>query len=439
MMKTNLEDISPVKKKLVVEIEAKEVDNRLEKSYRGYGKKAKIRGFRPGKIPRRILENYFAEQVMEDVTREIVGDTLAQAMEETKTMPVSMPVIENETLKVNQNFKYCAVIEVRPEFELKDYKGLQVEKKICTVSDQDVEGHLEEIRETHGKLINIDEDRGVKEGDYVIIEYEGFEGEKALDGIKSHNFLLKIGSNDFHPDFEKALIGLNRGDTSHVKVAFEESYYHSRLAGKSVNFRVKVIEIKEMELPELNDEFARNLGADFDSLEGLKEKIEEDLIAREEKRIDKELKEGILKQISDDASFELPESLVESEIRYAIENIRQNLIRAGSNIEKAGLKEEKLRVEFRPAAENRVKNMLILGEIAKKDDLNISESELSEGYTEMAKSLGQDSEVLRKYYEANNLVDSYKGKLLEEKTLNYLVKNANILEVTADQIHGEGE
>ncbi|MBW1887754.1 MAG: trigger factor, partial [Deltaproteobacteria bacterium] len=271
MMKTNLEDISPVKKKLMIEIEAKEVDNRLEKTYREYGKKAKIRGFRPGKIPRGILENYFAEQVMEEVTREIVSETLPKAMEEAKTLPVSMPVVENETLKVNQDFKYSAVIEVRPEFELKDYMGLQVQKEICSLGNEAVDEHLEEIRETHGKLINIDEDRGVKEGDYVIIEYEGFEDEKALDGIKSHNFLLKIGSNDFHPDFEKALIGLNREDTSHVKVAFEESYYHSGLAGKSVNFRVKVIEIKEMELPELNDEFAGNLGADFDSLEGLKE------------------------------------------------------------------------------------------------------------------------------------------------------------------------
>jgi len=438
-MKTNLEDISSVKKKLMIEIEAKEVDNRLDKAYKEYGKRAKIRGFRPGKIPRRILENYFGEQVVEDVTKEIVSDTLAKAMEETKTMPVSMPVIENETLKANQNFKYSAVIEVRPEFELKDYKGLQVEKEICSVSDQDVEKHLEEIRETHGKLINIDEDRGVKEGDYVIIEYEGFEGEKALDGIKSHNFLLKIGSNDFHPDFEKALIGFHRGDETEIEVDFKESYYHAKLAGKSINFKVKVIEIKKMELPELNDEFAKNLGADFDRLEQLKKKIKEDLIDREEKRIDKELKERILKQISDGVSFELPESLVESEIRYAIENIRQNLIRAGSSMEKAGLREEKLRGDFRPAAGTRVKNMLILGEIAKKDGLNISESELSEGYTEMAKSLGQEPEVLRKYYETNNLVDSYKDKLLEEKTLNYLVKSANILEVTADQIQGEGE
>ena len=438
-MKANLEDISAVKKKVTVEIEAKEVDNRLDKAYREYGKKAKIHGFRPGKIPRRILENYFAEQVVEDVTREIVNDTLAKAMEETKAVPISMPVIENESLKVNQTFKYSALVEVRPKFELKDYKGLQVEKEIYSVNDQDVEKHLREIRETHGKLINIDEDRGVAEGDYVILEYEGFEGEKALEGIKSHNFLLRIGSNDFHPDFEKALIGIHKGDQTEITVDFEDSYYHAKLAGKSVDFKVKVIEIKKMELPELNDEFASKLGADFDSLEALKEKIKEDLTTREEKRIDKELKERILKQISDQVSFELPESLVEAEIGYAIENIKQNLIRAGSNMEKAGLREEKLKQDFRPAAEKRVKNMLILGEIAEKDDINISESDLDEGYTEMAKSLGQDAEVLRQYYEANNLVDSYRGKLLEEKTLNYLVKSANILEVSADEIQGEGE
>ena len=438
-MKTTLQDISPVKKKLMVEIEAEEVDKKVNETFREFGKRAKIRGFRPGKVPRKILEGYFGNRVIEDVTRALVSETLPKAMEETNAFPLTMPVIENETLKVGQDFKYSAIMEVKPEFEIRDYMGLEVEKEICSVSDEDMDKRLEEIRKAVGKLTSIEDDRGIKMDDHVVIEYEGFEGQRAMEGVKSHNFLLKIGSNDFHPDFEKNLIGLKKEDTTEIRVDFEDNYYHSRLAGKNVDFKVKVIDIKEMTLPELNDDFARNLGDDFTDLDNLKKRLREDLIKSEENRIDRELKMRLLKKISDSVDFELPDSLVESEINYAIENIRQNLTRSGSNMEKAGLREEKLREEFRPTSENRVKEMLLLGEVARQNNLSINEEELSDGFREMASKTGQQAEEMRRYYEANNLVDSFKERLLEEKTLNFLVNGAKVTEVEADKIKQKQE
>ena len=196
-MKTTLEDISPVKKKLMVEIEAEEVDKKVNETFRGLGKKAKIRGFRPGKVPRKILERYFGNQVIEDVTRALVSETLPKAIEETNAFPLTMPAIENEILKVGQDFRYSAIMEVKPEFELRDYMGLEVEKELCSVSDEDMDKRLEEIREAVGKLTSIEDGRGIKMDDHVVIEYEGFEGQRAMEGVKSDNFLLKIGSNDF--------------------------------------------------------------------------------------------------------------------------------------------------------------------------------------------------------------------------------------------------
>jgi trigger factor len=436
-MKTTLEDISPVKKKLMIEIEAEEVNKRITKAYRELGKKAKVRGFRPGKVPRKILESYYGTQVAEDVTRTMVSETLPKALEETKTFPLSVPGVENETLKEGQDFKFSAILEVRPEFELKDYMGLAVEKEKLSVSDEDFDKQIEEIRKARGKLDSISEERPVKEDDYVIIEYEGYEGDNAIEGIKSNNFPLKIGSGDFHPDFENALIGRKKGDKTEISITFEADHYHSKLAGKVVNFKVELIDIKVMELPELSDEFAKNLGADFKDLSDFKKKVREDLITGEEKRIDKELKERLLNKISEGVDIELPQSLVESEINYTIENIRQNLIRTGSNFEKAGLSEDKLKEELRPASEKRVKELLLLGEIARQNDLTIDELELSEGFREMAARMGQDHEIIREYYEANNLVDSFQQKLLEEKTLNYLVEGAKISEVEADKIQGK--
>jgi trigger factor len=438
-MKTRLEEISPVKKKLEIEIEAGEVNKKIEEAYRELRKGVKLPGFRPGKVPRKILERRFGNQVIDDVTRRLVSETLPKAVEETNAIPLSMPIIENEILKLGQNFKYSAVMEVRPEFELKDYMGFEVEKEIFSVADEDVDAQLGEIRKTHGQLSSVETERSIKEEDFAVIEYEGLEDGKALEGIKNSNFLVRVGANDFHPDFEKALIGLKKGDMSEFNVDFEEDYSQPKLAGKNVRFKVKVIDIKEMNLPELNDEFAKNLGADFKDLNDLKDKIRETLTEREEKRVDRELKMRLLKKVSDSVDFELPESLVDSELNGAMENIRQNLLRSGSNMEKAGLNEEKLKEELRPASENRVKDMLVLGEIARGNDLNITEAELSAGFKELALSTGQDPEALRQYYEANNLRESFRQQLLEEKTLNYLVKGANITEVEADKIKREQE
>ena len=428
-MKTSLEDISSVRKKLSIEIDSQEVDNNLSKAYKELGKKAAVPGFRPGKVPRRILERRFGDQVADDVTRNLINSTLPMAIEEVKTFPLGAPLLEKEALKQGQNFRYSAVMEVRPQFGLNKYLGLEVEKEQSSVSEEDVQNRLEQIRETNGKLTSIDQERPIKEDDYVVLDYEGFEGDQPLDGIKSLNFLLKVGKNDFHPKFEEALIGLNPDDEAEINVDFEDDYPHSKLAGKNVIFKVKIVGIKELVLPELDDEFARNLGAEFKDLADLTNKVREAITAQEERRIDGELKRGLIQKISDGVDFELPQVLVESELEYSIGTLKQNIIRSGSNLEKAGLSEEKLRKDLRPVSEKRVKEMLILGEIAKKDNLVIEEEDLANGIKELAASSGQDPETLRKYYESRDLVDSLRQQLLEEKTLNYLVEHAKIIEL----------
>ena len=425
-MKTSLEEISPVKKKLSVEVESREVDKKINESYRELAKKAKIPGFRPGKAPRKILENYYGAQVREDVGKTLITETFPKAIEEVKTIPLGTPLLEKETLKQGHNYKYSAVIEVRPQFEVKNHLGLKLEKEELSIADEDVQKQLEQIREANGKLTSIDKSRPIGKDDYAVLDYEGFEDGQPLDGIKDGNFLLKVGSGDFHPKFEEPLIGLDKGAETEIRVEFEEGYRHSGLAGKKADFKVKILDIKEMALPELDDEFARNIGSEFKDLEDLRNKLRETLIAQEEKRIDSDLKLRLLQMISDSLDFELPQTLVESELNFAIENVRQNLQRSGSNLEKAGLSEEKLREDFRDPAEKRVKDLLILGQIAEQEAIEVGEKDLAEGFKELAGRTGQDTEALRKYYEARNLVDSLREKLLEEKTLNYLVEHANI-------------
>ena len=281
---------------------------------------------------------------------------------------------------------------------------------------------LDQIRKSHGKLTSVEKDRSIQRDDYVILDYEGYEGDQPLESSKSPNFLVKVGANDFHPDFEESLIGLKKGDESEIEVDFEDTYYHSKLAGRNVKFKVKIRDIKEMVLPELNDEFSQTVGTEFENLEDLKRHVRETVTEQEKKRIDRDLNNRLIEKISEGLDFELPQVLVDSEIDQAVENLRQNLERSGSSFEKTGLSEEKLNENFRPPSEKRVKEMLVLAQVAKQDKIEVDEEDLEEGFKEIASSIGQDIETIKKYYEARNLVSSLKQKLLERKTLNYLIE-----------------
>lgn len=428
-MKTSLEEINTVKKKLSVEIESQEVDKKLNEAYRDLKKKAKIPGFRQGKVPRNILERHFQDQVADDVIRALINETFPKAIDEMKTFPLGAPLLEKDSLKKGENFKYSAVMEVKPQFDVSDYMGLEIEKEKCSVTDDDIEAQLDQIRKAGGKMNALEEDRAVLKDDYVVLDYEAFEDGTPLEEIKTSNFLLKVGSGDFHPKFEEGLIGLNKEEEKEIEVDFEDGFYHSMLSGKKIRFNVKITDIKQLVLPELDDEFAKGLGADFDNLEDLKKKIRETTVTQEEERTEKEMKQRLLHKIAATLDFELPQILIENEIDYAVESVKQNLARSGADLGKAGLSEEKLRSDFKPAAETRVREMLVLEEITKKEDIAINEEELAEGFKDLASKTGQDIETLRKYYEARDMVESLRENLLQEKTLNNLVENANIIEV----------
>jgi len=437
-MKTNIEEITSVKKQLTVEIDSADVDKKFAEAYLIVKKNATLPGFRKGKIPQKLLEQYFSDRVLETVTKELVNETLPKALEETNTYPINTPMIENETVKKGQNFHYTALMEVRPKFELKDYKGLELEKEIVKVTDEDVGRQLEEIRRMNGKLKNVEETTyGIHANDIAILQYEGFENGLPLPGIKTDQFMFQMGNNPFPPDFEKGLVGLKAGAQTEIKIDFQKDYHHQQLAGKSVLFKVKVLEIKTLDLPELNNDFVQTLGTDLQNLEGLKARIKEQMITREEDRADKELKQRLLNKIAGTVQFDLPESLVESEVEQAVENLKRTLARSGSSMEKSGLREDHLRNEMRPGSEKRVKNFLILAEIAQKDDIRVEEKDLNEGFEKMAKSMNQDPQVVRRFYESQNMIAPFRVRLLEEKALKYLLENANIKEVEADKVTRE--
>jgi len=426
-MKTDVEQLTSTSKKLSIEIDASEVDKRINQAYKEIRKRAKIKGFRPGKAPLKLLERYYGQQVIEDVQKELISETFPKALQESDLTPLSFPMLEKGSVERGKSFKYTAIMEVRPEIQLGEYLGVEVEKQQVTVTDRDVDERLEQIRKAHGKLTPVDPDRPVHEGDYVIVEYEALSQGEPIEGVRSTNFMIKVGSGDFHPDLERGLVGAQKGEDKEIHVDFEADYYHNLLAGKPVDFKVKIVDIKQMELPEINAEFAKRLDPSLEDVEALKAKVRELITQEREREVEREAKTQLMEKISEGLEISLPQSMVENEILDSIESVRQDLLRSGSSLEKAGLSEERLRQDFKPMAEKRVKNSLILTEIAKKENISVSDEDLDQAFQDIANATGQEAEPLRRYYEARGLIDSMKQRLLEQKTLNYLFEHANII------------
>ncbi len=428
-METSIEEIGQAKRRLNVEIEAEEVAKKLDQTYKELSKRAKIKGFRPGKAPRQVLEQYYGKQILNDVKSDLIKESFSKVIEETELLPLGSPAIEDEAIRPGESFKYSIVMEVRPEFELKDYMGISVEKEILNISEDDVDKKLEEIKEAHAQLISINEERGIKEGDYVVIDYVGFWKDKPLREINGKGFTVLVGSNNFYPEVESGIVGLRKDDTKDIEIDFNQDFGDRRLAGKTVTFRIQVEDIKKKEPPELNDDFARSLGNDFKSLADLRERVKKDITLQGERRIDREIKDRLLKKITVEVDFELPQVMVEREIERSIATIKQNLIRSGTRFESAGISEEKMRQDLRTAAEENVKEELVLGKIADMEDIRLEDSDIRDGFQELAAQTGNDPAALQQYYEKHNLVDSFGNQLLVEKILNHLVQGAKITEV----------
>jgi trigger factor len=428
-VETNIEEISQVKRRIDVEIGAEEVNKKLDEAYRELSKKVKVKGFRPGKVPRRILEQYYSKQILSDVKSDLIEESLSKVIEKTKLFPLGRPSLEDGAIRPGENFKYTIHMEVKPDFELKDYMGISVEKEILNVSEDDVDKKLEEIRDAHASLTSITEHREIRDGDFVTIDYEGFWNEKPLKEVKGQDSLIHVGSKNFYPEVESGIVGLKKGAEKNIEIDFKEDFHDQRLAGKQVNFSVKIKEIKKKELPELNDDFAKALGSDFKSFSDLRMRVREEITLQEERRIDRELKKRLLKKIADSVDFELPEVAVENEIERSIATIKQNFLIRGAKFESAGISEEKMREDFRKGSEEKVKEDLVLSKIADLENISIEEHEIREGFQRLAAQTGRDLATLQRYYEENNLLDSFRNQLLVEKVLNHCVQRAKITKV----------
>lgn len=425
-MEVAKEHLEGNKVELKVEIEPERVNKALEQAYRKVVKNVTIPGFRKGKAPRRVLEARYGKEVLhKDALDILIPSAYIQAVKAAEIEPIAQPEIDNLYLAENEPATFTAVVEVKPEVELGQYTDLGIEKEEVEVTEEAVLEELKRLQEQHSQLENSDKEI-VEDGDFVVIDFEGTIDGEIFPGGSVEEYTLEIGSGIFIPGFEEQLIGQKVGEETEVKVTFPEDYQVENLAGKEAIFKVNIKEIKVKKIPELDDEFAKEVG-EYDTLDELKEKTRERLEKFEEERVNREFEDKIIEKAAENANVDVPEPLINNELDMMYQNMAYSVSLQGLKIEDylefMGLDEETWRENKRETAIKRAKINLVLEAIAKKEGIEVSDEEIDKRIEEMAADSEKSPEQIKGLLKLQGQLDGIKHSMLIKKVIDFLVEN----------------
>ncbi|NNL43087.1 MAG: trigger factor [Desulfobacterales bacterium] len=429
-MQVTVEDLSSVKKILHIEIPEAQVTSELDAYYKNLKKTAKVKGFRPGKIPRSVLERMFKKDVHADVSSRLIQNSFLDAVKESELRIVGNPKVDPPGLEENRPYKYDATIEVSPQIENIDFKGLTLEKTLYKISDEEITAQLKMLQKSLAQQKTVEEDRPIKEGDFALIDYEGFkDGKPYSETQKTENFTMKIGNGQISKEFDNGIIGMKPSETREVKVTFPKDYFNEKLAGQKISFNIKLNEIREEVLPEIDDELAKNLG-NIASLEELKKTITDNLQQGYDKRVEQELNEQIFKDLISKSDFEVPDTMVDYELEGIVAEAERSFAARNVSMEDMGLTREGIAEKYRDTALKQVKRHLILGKLIEQEKLTLTDEDLENGYKEMADSFNQPVEEIKNFYNQNkDKVEFFKHTLLEKQAIRLIIDNGTVKNV----------
>jgi trigger factor len=421
-MKAVLEDVSSVKKKLHIQVAPETISQQMVKAVADIAKKAKIPGFRPGKAPKAIVERHYSAEIETEVINKLISTSYLQALDEHKLSPVDMPSITNiSPFDKAAPLNFTAVVEVRPNIELGAYEGIEVNDKSTDVTEEELNQTVERLRELYAQL-EVVEGRPLDKNDTAIIDFEGFREGKSIEGAKASGHMLALGTNSLIPGFEEQILGMNCGETREIKVNFPEDYDTKNLAGTDAVFKVTLKEIKKKVLPEVNDEFAKDIGGNK-SVDELKEGIRKDIEARKRDELSSAQREEIMSKLIEAHTFDVPQGMLERELQSMARQQATRMAKRGLDLKTFDI--AKFREENKALAEKRVKGFLLLDVIAVKENIEVSDQEVNGALAVMAKTAGQTVDAVKKYYETlDGGLDNLRSSLVHEKTLGLLLSKA---------------
>ena len=412
--------------KLVIEASAEEFEAGLNAAYNKNKNKISVPGFRKGKAPRKMIEQLYGSQIFfEDAANEIIPDAYADAAKESGLDIVSQPKVSIEQLEAGKPFIFAAEAAVRPEVELGEYKGVEVTKADAEVTDADVEEELKKVQDQNSRTVSV-EDRAVKDGDMTVIDFEGFIDGEAFDGGKGENYPLTIGSHSFIDTFEEQMIGMNIGEEKELNVTFPEDYHAENLKGKPATFKVTVKEIKEKQLPELDDDFAQDV-SDFDTLAEYKDDLKKKIAERKESEAKAKKESEAIEKVVEAAKMDIPQAMIDTQVNRMLEDFAMRLQQQGLSVEQyfqyTGMTADKIMEEMKPEAVKRIKNSLVLEAVAKAENIEVSEEEFEAELQKMADMYKMEIEKIKEFMQDAE-AKQMKDDIAIQKAVELIVSSA---------------
>ncbi len=428
-MSVQVEKLEKNMAKLTVEVSAEDFKAANKKAYNKTKNRFAIPGFRKGKASQAVIEKMYGEAVFyEDAADEAINSTYAEAMKESGLDIVSRPEITVEQIGKDQAFIYSALVAVKPEVTLGEYKGVEVEKADAAITAEDVEAELKRVQEQNARLLTV-EDRPVADGDQTVIDFEGFVDGKGFEGGKAEDYPLTIGSHSFIDTFEEQLIGKNIGEECEVNVTFPTEYHAAELAGKPAMFKVTVKEIKVKELPALDDEFASEV-SEFDTLDEYKQDIEKKLQERKEKAAASQNEDRVVAKVVENASMEIPEKMIDAQVDNMLRETAQRMQSQGLSMDLymkyTGMTADQMKDQMRPEAVKRIQTRLVLEAVVKAENIETSEEKLDEEIAKMAEAYKMEADKLKSYMTDSDK-DQMKQDLAVQAAVDLLVSEAKLV------------
>jgi trigger factor len=419
-----VEDLSPIKKKIGVALPAEEVRAELDQAYRGLQQRARIKGFRPGRVPRAILERYYGDQVRSEVIGKLIQDSYARALEQHQLHAVARPEIVADEVKPDAGFSYSATIEIKPTFTVSGAGDIEVTRTVAAVADDAVDAQLERFRQSLAQFAKRDDRDTVERGDLVEIAYTGVVEGRALPGASAQSRVIEVGANTFPPPFDERLVGMKRGASAHIDVTYPEHHHSPEIAGKRVTFRVEVKEIGRKELPALDDEFAKDHG-ECASLAELREKVRGALVASAEREADEAMRAALVRTLVERNPIDVPDALVERRYDSMVHELGiPHTVPDGDPERAAQL--DRIRTELRQRAGEAVRSALVLERIALEQNLEVTDAEIDERIAQALRAAPRERERLADLYRSAEARREVRDRIAQEKALEWVVTHAKV-------------
>ncbi len=435
-MKSNVEKVSNLSRKMNIEIPAAVVAASFNKMFASIQKDVEIKGFRKGKAPLNTIKSMYGDRVKQDVVQDLVQKHYAQALEEHKLDPISYPEFEFADVTADKDFSFSAAFDVRPEINLKKYEGLEVEKEAFAFDAKKVDQVLENIRSSRATFETVTEDRAAKNGDTAVVDFTGFMNGAPLENGAGTDHNLELGAKQFIEGFEEGVVGMKKGETKTLSLKFPDPYHSAELAGKPVEFKVTLKEIKAKVLPELNDEFIKTLGGP-ESLADLKKTIQEDLEQNDKKRIEDGFKNRTLKTLVKENPVEVPPSLLKEQKASLVEDFKKRMSEQGMGEADFSSYVQKWDADFTATATEMIQSSFLVDAIAKKHDLFAKKEDLDAKFAEYAQQTGIEVSRIKEFYGRPDQASRLTYQITEEKVINFLNKTIKVKEVPAGTFKDE--